>query len=394
MESSEDIYIEIDDEQVKLPEGVFDEESFVEWYRLDRDLKAEASRISKCGIRLNMMSPINKKQIAKIKDKAEREAIEKEWKLYNKKKGNLLYLRNKVFSQIQASSTDYDKFFKNHRSEVDYKPQKDTYSTQLDKYAAQIIALFGKFYTLEQVAEILRTEFGISNLPITTLSNFRLRHIENIKEIQEEYKRDYGEIRLTHKRSRLEELNELYFERKIIYNQTKLKDDYKLLLQTIEQVKREVEGDIITINGTLDINVEVTVQSHIHQELMKGLSIRDIVVGRIAGRVGVNPVFLISRLHNSFYKKFNGFSLIDSASEVSYPSEVVYDFDRIRDLNQERKQEQLQLETIPIVDKSEEEDRINLRDNLMALIKNKQQDAKKNQEVVEKYPTKQGKQKK
>ena len=333
----EDIFVEIDGEQIKLPDGVTDEQIFIDWYRLDKDLKKDSFYESTCGVKINLSAPFKKKTLQRIQSISEQKKVEKIWKGVSKRRGELLVLRNKVFGMISASQTDYAKFFKQNRSEVDYNQHPNDFSTQFDQFSAQIIALFGKFYTLDQVAEILKTEFGLEHFSITSLANFRLRHIENIKEIQEEYKRDYGEIRLTHKKSRLEELNELYFERRIIYNSTKQREDYKLLLQTIEQVKREVEGDIITVNGTIDINVEVTVQSHIHQELLKGLSIKDIIIARVAGRLGVNPAYLISRLHNSFYKKFNGFNIIDENSDIFYPSEVVYDFDKMRELSTTKK---------------------------------------------------------
>lgn len=378
-------YIEVEGKSIEVPEMIIDIELFKELCIKEGKVKKDAKYRTKCGKNLNFISPFKQTQLDKIKSVNERNKVERLWKLCNKENGECLALRNKVYSQLQANSTDYDKILKQHNNQIDFKPKFEEYFTKLDEYKAQIISLFGKFYTSPQVGEILEKEYGITVVD-SALNNFRLRYIDNIIELQEEYKRDYGEIRLTYKKSRLEELNELYFERKMIYNQTKQPGDYKLLLQTIEQIKREVEGDLITINGNIDINIEVSVQAHIHQELLKGLGIREIILARTAGRIGVNPAFLMSRLHNSFYKKFNGFSQIDMSEEISYPSEIIYDFNKISELNRTRVEEQKSLEIIPIMDAVEVKEAVNLKEKLLELLKTKQNDVKKNQNMVEKYP--------
>ena len=63
---------------------------------------------------------------------------------------------------------------------------------------------------------------------------------------------------------------------------------------------------------------------------MKGLTINDIIIARVASRMGINPTFLISRLHNSFYASQSGFKRPDENVEILYPSAMVYNWADIR----------------------------------------------------------------
>lgn len=380
-------YIEIEGEKVELPDNISSKEEFTDWYKKDKALKKNAFYKSTCGIEINFLSPDWKNKLKKLRSNIERENIEKKYRTWNQSRGRLLAQRNKIFLVYGTLKADYDLNMVGHYQKVDEFSENVTYPDSLDIAKSQIIELFGKFYTVEQVLDILYREFDL-RVELKYLQNFRMKYIDKIKELQEEYKRDVGEIRLSYKRSRLEELNDLYFDRKVIYQNTKSKDDYKLLLMTIEQIKREVEGDIITINGSIDINVEMTIQTHIHQEILKGLCIREIILGRVAGRLGVSPSYLNSRLVNSFYKKFNGFSLIDESAEVTYPSQIVYNFDDIKRLNAERDSEQSKLEDLPIQDAEEVGDKSNLRENLLILLKSKKESIEQAKETVEKYPIK------
>ena len=61
------------------------------------------------------------------------------------------------------------------------------------------------------------------------------------------------------------------------------------------------------------------------------------IIGRLCARLKVNPKYILYRLHTSYYSKFTGFlpNDISDDNEIQYPSQIVYDFDRIAALNKE-----------------------------------------------------------
>ena len=199
----------------------------------------------------------------------------------------------------------------------------------------EIIELFGRFHTIGEVHQVVMSDWGL-DVNIATVNNFRLRYIDQIRERQDEYKREFSDLRLGYKRSRLDELTYLYNSRKQKYRTTEGKEDYKLLLLTLEQIKREVEGDRIVIDGNITMDLESTVNDHIQEEIMKQLNIVDIIVARVAARTNTDARFLIGKLRSSYYAKFTGFLKPDNSlmeDEVIYPSKSVYNFDEIERLH-------------------------------------------------------------
>ena len=55
---------------------------------------------------------------------------------------------------------------------------------------------------------------------------------------------------------------------------------YNSMLRTLEQIRKEAEGDILTVNGVVDVNIEAQIQEHIQQEIYKNHS-RDNKKGRL-----------------------------------------------------------------------------------------------------------------
>lgn len=218
---------------------------------------------------------------------------------------------------------------------------------QLDERSAELIEYFGRFFTDQEVHKIVTTEWGYS-VQIQSIRNFRKRNIDKITARQEHHKRDYGEIRLSHKKSRLEELQELYASRKQKYLVSEKDSDYKLLLQTLAQIQKECEVDVLRLEGQINHNVEVTLNYHIEQEVMKGLTINDIIIARVAARNGVDTRFLVERLHSSIYARFSGFEKPDDTGdlmnqEIQYPSAMVYNWDEIRKIEDKKIKEDKKL---------------------------------------------------
>ncbi len=322
-------------ESKDIPPEVIDVKSYLEYVEYCNDPLLNENRlfVTSDGTEIDLITPYKYiyRQIADFDDKEQEEIKE------------LAGKARKVLAQINLMK----------RKAYGSKPIKSrelAAEKMLLSRTVELIELFGRYYSLAETHRIVIGEWKI-NIGINAIRNFRDDNAALIAEKQEVFKRDYSDIRLGYKRSRLDELTYLYNNRREIYLTSRSKNDYQLLLQTIEQIRKEVEGDKLTIDGHLDVNVEHTLNIHIQQTILKELSIKDIVLGRLAAKTNVDPSWLIAKLRNSYYQKFNHMFL-DSQQfmeETIYPSEQVYDFEAI-----EKKQKLLQQTPVIVPSLNEE----------------------------------------
>lgn len=222
-----------------------------------------------------------------------------------------------------------------HFTHLAYKTKR-TKAIILDHKYAEILELFGRYLSLTEVHKIVCQDWGMS-INAGSLEKFRIEHIAEIQAKQEEYVKTYSNVRLGHKRSRLDELTYLYRDRKSIYELTQKGDDYKLLLQTIEQIRREIEGDKLTIDGQFSIQVEQTLSYHIQNEILQELNIKQLIVSKVAVRMNKNPLKLMTYLENSTYAKFAGFKKPEVGlmeDKIIYPSQSIYNFNDIKEAHE------------------------------------------------------------
>lgn len=207
----------------------------------------------------------------------------------------------------------------------------------INEKSAELIELFGRYFSITEVHKICVQDWGYDVTPFM-IRKFYEQHQAPIKEKQEVFKRDFSDLRLGYKRSRLDEYHFLYNNRRQKYIASDSREDYKLLLSTLDAIRKEVEGDKIVIEGNMDVNIQHTIVHHIQKELLQSMSLNTIVLTRICGKQGIAPEFLLAKLSASYYNKFNSFinEQPDYNGEVVYPSEQVYDMDRIKQLNEGR----------------------------------------------------------
>ena len=163
----------------------------------------------------------------------------------------------------QATGQDTCKIVFNNYTAIDDK-------LIIDNRKADIIALFGKMYKIDEVHKIITKDWKI-DVSISALEYFRDRNLDKIIELQKDYSNNYNDVRLGYKKSRLEEYLWLYNDTKQTYENTRNKEDRKFLKELLEAIKREVEGDLIRIEGDLQVNIEATLNLHIYQEIYKNL---------------------------------------------------------------------------------------------------------------------------
>lgn len=121
----------------------------------------------------------------------------------------------------------------------------------------------------------------VTSVSVSQIKNVIKENITKIKELQENFKKDYSDIRLGYKRSRLEELQYIYNNRKSIYSKSNSREDEKQLMTLIESIKKEIQGDLV-INGNINLQIEEKANFFIQKEMLKNLNISMYISSEIA----------------------------------------------------------------------------------------------------------------
>lgn len=196
-------------------------------------------------------------------------------------------------------------------------------------FETDIIELLGRMFTITEVVQILGEENGAVVTEKDVKKVFK-EHIVEIEKLREEFRNKVTDVRLYNKRPRLEELAWMYGKMKNRFKVNNSNEAYNSMLRTLEQIRKEAEGDILTVNGVVDVNIEAQIQEHIQQEIYKTINLKEIILGRVAARMGYDPAKLIAGLHNSYYAKFIQISGdFEEDAEMVYPSSQAYDFTQI-----------------------------------------------------------------
>jgi hypothetical protein len=245
----------------------------------------------------------------------------------------------------------------------------------------EMIELFGRMFTAREVHELCVKEFQI-NCTLLAVMNFRDRNINEINARIEEHKRTFSDIRLGYKRSRLEELTWLYITRKRIYEATKKGDDHRLLLMTLEQLRKEIEGDRLTMDGTLNANIELTVQEHINKELFSNFPLKEIILARVAARANLEVTALLLEINKSYYHQFLHPTTEAELILPAFPSTQTYDFDRIRYMHQQEETNKKLAAPVTVISTEQVSTAQTVKEALLAKLKNKSQHINFNKEKL------------
>lgn len=360
----------------KIPEGVTDEESYREWLKLTEEfnlLKDQYYQTSDPTIKLpKTTSSFFLQERIKHLPEEEQKRLKKEAEEINKLRGYVASFKRKAFAIIDERG----------------KMISGKKFSTLENYKVEIIELFGRFYSIAEIYKIINDKWGIS-LGKEALTKFKLQHSDEISIAQERYKNDLSEIRLTYKKSRLEELSHLYVVRKDIYTTSTSREDYKLLLQTLEQIRKEVEGDRILIEGKLKFEEERVINLYIQEEVLKFIPVKSMIIAMVAARLNQNPLYVMSRLINSYYARFTGMIKSDldlNQEKLFSPSEIVWNFDDIGQQFLLRKEEEEKLKLLPSSDNKEAKEKVeNIRNTIVRKLVEKKRhiDQQQNQNNLE-----------
>ncbi len=195
--------------------------------------------------------------------------------------------------------------------------------------ADRLLELAGRMFPDDEILRIANEEWHVP-LRGDHIKEFRDRYVEQIAILQQEYLRNFSSVRLSHKRARLEELSWLYYKSKrhleLFYDEK----IHKAMQGTLEAMRKEIEGDRLTIEGDIQVQVEHIIETQ-KREALRRLNIYEIIMARAAAKIGLSGLQLLGDLNQSYYSRFNGFLTKEPERTIDmpYPSEIGYDFDKL-----------------------------------------------------------------
>ncbi len=322
--SKKPIIVEYSEE---IPEMVVDKEAYKEYLKIKNHELLNDKRIyntSDVNLSIDLAQQLNyiKKKISHLSLEEQKDILA-HTAAARALLGKLGYLKTKAFAQTSGRYLDDN--------------------TYLAPRITEVLELFGRFHTTEEVHRIINQDWGLE-VSNSVVKQFREKHFEKINELQEKYKRDYSHVRLGYKRSRLDELSYLYQKRKEKIGTSV--DNDKLMLMIMEQIRKEIDGDEIKINFEGKIDVNATINLHIQQDILQRVSIKTIVISRLCAKYGIESQLIMQRLYKSVYAKFAGTIPADGdllEDAIIYPSQQIYDFNKIEKMNNRNKIEEAQI---------------------------------------------------
>lgn len=305
--------------RIPIPEDVVNPKEYLKWYGYSKHpILTNPYQTVSTGEEINiaMLPHRLKTAIAHLSPKEQEDILElkKKWIALNSKRN-------------VAKAMAYGRMGCYGGKKIEKK--EDRAILKRSPFEEDIMELLGRMFTVPEVVKILGEDNGIA-IDEDDVKKVLKQNIVEIERKREEYRNKITDVRLYNKRPRLDELGWMYSKMKARYIALNSIDAYNCMLRTLEQIRKEAEGDILNINGALDINVEVTIQNHIQKEILKTINLKEIILGRVAARMNFSLPKLIAGLHNSYYAKFVDISgEYDPNAEMMYPSAMAYDFTAI-----------------------------------------------------------------
>ena len=313
--------------KIEIPEEVVDQKAYVKYTVLMNNpiLKNRIIDLSDGGeVNIGLLPHVFKKKIEHLPPKEQEVLLERKQDYMR-----LLQKKNIALAQAYGNAGRYGGR-KNKDGELSYQKKAELALEQ------DIITLLGRMFSIQEVVKILVEDNGIA-VSTEKVKQIMAKNLVTIERAREEFRNKVTDVRLYNKRPRLEELAWMYSKMKMRYIAMNSTDAYNAMLRTLEQIRKEAEGDILNINGAIDVNLSVELQAHIQKEIIKTINIKEIILGRIAARMNYDCKKLIAGLHNSYYNQFVQISGdFDPNAEMQYPSLVNYDFAEIERKNADR----------------------------------------------------------
>jgi hypothetical protein len=313
-------------EKIDIPEGVVNRNAYIKYYVLKknpilRDIIVSTSDGKE--INLSTLPHWFRRDIQHLPPK-EQEYLMERRKKYTSWRSKCNALKIQAYGKVGRK-----KKVKGEEVEMSYEEKADV------ALEHDIVTLLGRMFSINEVVRILAEDNGIVASP-SKVKEIMARNLVAIERAREEFRNKVTDVRLYNKRPRLEELAWMYSKMKLRYLAMNSTEAYNAMLRTLEQIRKESEGDILNINGALDVNLSVELQAHVQKDILKTINMKEIILGRIAARMNYDCTKLIAGLHNSYYNQFVQISGdYTEDAEMKYPSLVNYDFAEIEHRNEQ-----------------------------------------------------------
>ena len=257
------------------------------------------------------------------------------------------------------------------------------YEHILDNQTTEVLELFARHYSVDEIHKKLIIDWGIE-LPMAVLLRFHRKNKLEIEKLKADYEKDLGQIGISKKRSRLEELDYIYRRNMQAYKRfegTKMLPFQAEARAILEQARKEVEGNQIKLDISGQIDITATIESAKNvEELYSDINFMNLLISRVAARQRVNPLLLQHQLLNSWYSEFTGIKRNDSImdEEAKAPSSLILNWDSLKEKARKKEIEYNRLkrkfgskiEEAQIVDESKP----SLKEALLAKVKKKEKD--------------------
>lgn len=255
----------------------------------------------------------------------------------------------RICGEIQLLKTQKQILCKQWSTEVYGKKRGE--KTMLDLRSNEVIELYAKYYSTEEITQIIGDKWGLA-INSQVVRKFYVDNKEKIDKLRAEYVLSSKDTRIATDAGRMEILAKLAWEMERKFEKSQSIEVSKELRAIVEQVRKEVKGEEIrlTVDGRIDINATIQANLTVHESLQK-LPINMIVIGLTAAKQGLNPAAIIASLSNSYYAKFNGFNKLLDKGEIQLPGAYIkaYNWDEIGEKN---KQQTVDIEHIEVYEDS------------------------------------------
>lgn len=342
-----------------IEKGENAKKAYIEWIKLDEKIHEHPKRF------IQVPHPDDPSEMVEIDCIQALSAIRKKIRHLPKKERDKIEAIWKELQSLKAKKGGLKKQWDN----IMYKGKM---TTLFDYKKSELLQLFGSYKTNSEVYEIIKKDWGY-HTTMNKLNEFKMANKERIAELRREWTENCGDFDLAHKRGRLEVLAYIANTQIDEYKESGHKPIYAKQAQSaIEQIKKEVEGEEITLNvkGHVDIRKTLIVNQSI-DEVTKRVNFNGFIVAIVSAQRGLNSIKFMNRLANNYYSSYTGFNKKDNnEKEIQYPSKLIYNWNEI-----ELKHKQGELkQDIQDVEYEEINEDDKLRQKLKARIKKRRQE--------------------
>jgi hypothetical protein len=241
----------------------------------------------------------------------------------------------------------------------------------LEAKAEELLDLFGRLYTLEEVYRIVIEEWGY-NINQNVIKAFYHRNLKAIEKLRDQYQTDFSDVALTKKRSRLDKLSIMFYTYYNKWSKDARLEYSKELRAILEHIRKEVEGDSLNLNVQGQINIDMTIEANKTLfDAYKQIPVNNLILALVAAKKNLDPTKLMAQLTNSYYSSLTGYGTeYNSETQLVHPVDLTYNWNEINRKHKNKEKELIEDAKIVTSAGSMEKDAklLTVKNKLMAIL--------------------------